>query len=382
MKIVVAPNAFKGSMTARDAAAAMADGIRRVLPDAQIEEVPVADGGDGLVDVALDALQGERCRLLATGPRFDLVEAEFCHVPEQSFAALEMALASGLALLPEDMRDPLQTTTLGTGELILAALDLGVRKIGIGIGGSATCDGGIGAATTLGVRFLDAAGRPVSPVGGALQDIAHIDMSGLDPRINDVVIEAVCDVNNPLVGEQGAARVYGPQKGAGPQQVEQLESGLINLARVIKNALGLDVCDLPGGGAAGGLGAGLYAFLGAVLRPGMDVVLDLVDLDTKLEGADLVLTGEGQIDFQTAFGKAPAGVALRAKKQKIPCVVVAGSVGEKLGELHEQGVDAVFSLCAGPMSLQEAMQQAEHSISRATEQVLRCFLAGRRSIIS
>ena len=379
MKIVVAPNAFKGSMTAGRAAAAMAEGILRVLADVQIYLVPVADGGDGLVDVALDALQGERCKLLVTGPRFDLVEAEFCHVPEQSFAAIEMALASGLALLPEDMRDPTQTTTLGTGELILAALDLGVKKIGVGIGGSATCDGGIGMATALGVRFLDAAGRPVSPVGGALQDIAHIDISGLDSRIGDTHIEAVCDVENSLLGEQGAARVYGPQKGADPGQVEQLESGLKNLARVIKADFDLVVYGLPGGGAAGGLGAGLHVFLGAVLRPGVDVVLDLVGLDEKLKGADLVLTGEGQVDFQTAFGKAPAGVAMRAKKQQIPCIVVAGSVGENLGDLHKQGVDAVFSLCSGPMSLQEAMQQAEFSITRVTEQVFRCFLAGQRS---
>ncbi len=379
MKIVVAPNAFKGSMSAACAAVAMAEGIRRVLPDVHIDQVPVADGGDGLVEVALNALRGERCRLLVTGPRFDLVEAWFCHVPEQSFAAIEMALASGLALLPDNLHDPMRTTTLGTGELILAALDLGVNRIGVGIGGSATCDGGIGMATALGVRFLDALGRSVSPVGGALQDIAHIDPSGLDPRITETTVEAVCDVDNPLVGEHGAARVYGPQKGADPEQVEQLESGLNNLARVIKADLGLDVCNLPGAGAGGGLGAGLYAFLGAALRPGVDVVLDLVGLDEKLEGADLVLTGEGQIDFQTAFGKAPAGVAQRAKKQKIPCIVVAGSVGEDLGELHKQGVDAVFSLCSGPMSLQEAMEQAESAIVRSTEQVLRCFLAGQRS---
>lgn len=383
MKIVVAPNAFKGSMTARHAAESMAAGIRMAWPDVQIELVPVADGGDGLVAVALDALQGKRYRLLVTGPRFELVESEFCHVPELSFAAIEMALASGLALLPEDMRDPVLTTTLGTGELILAALDLGVRKIGVGIGGSATCDGGIGMATALGALFLDAAGHPVSPVGGALQDIVHIDLSGLDPRIGDTVIEAVCDVENPLLGEQGAARVYGPQKGAGREQVEQLEIGLTHLARVIQADLGLDVRNLPGAGAAGGLGAGLHAFLGAALRPGVDVVLDLVGLDEKLEGAALVLTGEGQIDFQTVFGKAPAGVAQRAKKQKIPCIVVAGSVGADLGTLHQQGVDAVFSLCPGPMSLKEAMAQAETSISRTTEQVIRCFLAGqRRSIIS
>ena len=224
---------------------------------------------------------------------------------------------------------------------------------------------------------MDRAGLPVRQVGRALADIAHIDISGVDPRIGDTSIEAVCDVENPLLGKEGAAQVYGPQKGATQEQVEQLESGLTNLARVIETDLGKDVRDLVGGGAAGGLGAGLYAFLGAELRRGVDVILDLVALDEKLEGSDLVLTGEGRIDFQTVFGKAPAGVARHAKKKGIPCIAIAGSVGENLGELHERGIDAVFSLCSGPMSLQEAMAQAEVSIARSTEQVLRCFLAGR-----
>ena len=377
MKVVVAPNAFKGSLTASEAAVAMAAGIRRVVPDADIELVPVADGGDGLVEVALDALQGERRKLLVTGPRFDLVEAQFCHVPEKCFAAIEMALASGLALLPEHLQDPSQTTTFGTGELIQAALDLGVVKIGVGIGGSATNDGGVGMAAALGVRFLDDTGKVVRPLGEALGNIVHIDMSGLDPRLADVTIEAVCDVDNTLVGEQGAARVYGPQKGATQEQVKQLEAGLINLAQVIKADLGKDVGDLPGGGAAGGLGAGLYAFLGASLRPGVDVVLDMVNLEEKLENAALVITGEGQIDFQTVFGKAPAGVGMRAKAKNIPCIALAGSVGMNLGDLHEKGIDAVFSLCSGPMSLQEAMDDAESCITRSTEQILRCFLAGR-----
>lgn len=285
MKVVVAPNAFKGSLTASKVAVAMAAGIRSLVPDADIELVPVADGGDGLVEIALDTLQGERRKLLVTGPRFDLVEAQFCYVPEKGFVAIETALASGLALLPEHLQDPTQTTTFGTGELIQAALDLGVVKIGVGIGGSATSDGGVGMAAALGVRFLDDTGKVVRPLGEALGDIVHIDMSGLDPRLADVTIEAVCDVDNPLVGEQGAARVYGPQKGATQEQVKQLEAGLINLAQVIKTDLGKDVGDLPGGGAAGGLGAGLYAFLGATLRPGVDVVLDMVNLEEKLKNA-------------------------------------------------------------------------------------------------
>jgi glycerate kinase len=265
---------------------------------------------------------------------------------------------------------------LGTGELILAALDLGVKKIGVGIGGSATNDGGVGMATALGVRFLDRQGDVVRPLGRNLVDIAHIDMSGLDSRLSQVTIEAVCDVDNPLVGEAGAAAVYGPQKGATLKQVRLLEAGLVNLARVIKADLGKDVTGLPGGGAAGGLGAGLYAFLGAALRPGVEVVLDMVNLDEKLENADLVFTGEGQIDFQTVFGKAPAGVGRRAQRKNIPCIALAGSVGENLGDLHEQGISAVFSLCAGPMSLQDAMDDAGGFITRSTQQILRCFLAG------
>lgn len=382
MKIVVAPNQYKGSLSAGKAAKAMAAGIRRVLTGTDIEQVPVADGGDGLVDIALEVLQGESRKLLVTGPRFDLVEAEFCHVPQKAFAAIEMARASGLALMPDENHNPLETTTLGTGELIRAALELGVESIAVGIGGSATNDGGIGMATALGVRFLDSSGQPVRPVGGALETVARIDMSGLDERIGNIHIEAVCDVANPLLGEQGATRVYGPQKGADPVMVEQLESGMTHLARVIRADLGLDIAEVPGGGAAGGLGAGLHAFLGAELRRGVDVVLDMVGLDEKLEGADLVLTGEGQIDFQTVFGKAPVGVAQRAKKQKIPCIVLAGSVGEDLGDLRNQGVDAVFSLCSRPISLKEAMEQAETDIIRTTEQVVRCFLAGQQSVRS
>ncbi len=378
MKIVVAPNAFKGSLSAREAAVAMADGIRRVVSNADIVLVPVADGGDGLVEVALESLQGDRCRVLATGPRFDLVEAQFCHVPELGFAAIEMAQASGLTLLPEHLRDPLLTTTFGTGELIQAAIDLGVYKVGIGIGGSATNDGGIGMAAALGVQFLDNNGRSVRPVGGSLQNIAHIDISGLDPRIKEISIEGICDVDNPLLGTKGAARTYGPQKGATREQVEQLEAGLANLARVIQTDLAIDVTTLPGGGAAGGLGAGLYAFLGATLRPGVDVVMDLVGLEEKLEGADLALTGEGQIDSQTCFGKAPVGVARRAKNMSVPCIALAGSVDEELADVQAQGIDAVFSLCTGPMTLDAALSQADVLVARVTEQVVRCFLSGRK----
>ena len=377
-KIVLAPNAFKGCLTGGEAAAAMADGVARVIPDCEAVQVPVADGGDGLVDVATDALGGEIRTVTVTGPLGQSREAAFCYVPQMRFAAVEMALASGLALLEPDRRNPDRTTTVGTGQLIAAALDLDVQRIGVGIGGSATNDGGIGMASALGVRFLDARGVPVEPIGGALARIRHIDMSGLDPRVAGVQIEAVCDVDNPLCGPTGAAHVFGPQKGASPEQVKALDAGLANLADVIAADLGLEVRDLPGAGAAGGLGAGLKAFLGAELRRGVDMVLDLVGLETKLAGADLVITGEGQIDFQTVFGKAPAGVGAMAKARGIPCVAIAGSVGDDLGDLYDTGIDAVFALANGPLTLDQSMANAGPLLARATEQAVRLFAAARR----
>lgn len=374
MKIVAAPNAFKGSLTATDAAQAMEAGIRKVLPDAEVLQVPVADGGDGLVDVAIEALGGEKRSLEVKGPRNSPLVADFCYVESKNLVTVEMALASGLALLPEDLQDPTLTTTYGTGELIKAGLELGVKEIHVGIGGSATTDGGIGMAQALGVRFLDQDGKELPGIGASLAAIDKIDLSGLDPRIQKTTIKAVCDVDNPLYGPQGAAVVYGPQKGATPEQVEELDNGLKNLAVVIRKDLGKDVASLPGGGAAGGLGAGLFAFLNAELCKGIDLIFDLVSLPEKLTGADLVLTGEGQIDFQTVFGKAPGGVGAAAKAQGIPCIAIAGSVGRDLGELHDIGITAVFSLCPGPMTLEESMRLSRENIARVTEQAIRAFL--------
>lgn len=377
MKVVVAPNAFKGSMTATDAAEAMARGVLNACPQAEVIKVPVADGGDGLAEVLLDALDGEARTITVKGPRGSPVQAAFCFAPALNLAAIEMASASGLALLAAAQQNPLLTTTYGTGELISAALDLNVDHIVVGIGGSATNDGGIGMAAALGARFLDAEGDDVEPVGGSLQNIRRIDVSGLDERIARVRFEAICDVDNPLLGPDGAAHVYGPQKGAGPEQVKQLDAGLANLAAIIEADLGRDVRELPGAGAAGGLGAGLHAFVNAELRRGVDLVLELVGLEEQLTAAELVLTGEGQIDFQTAFGKAPAGVALRAKAHGIPCIVMAGGIGERISDLHQVGIDAVFSLCPGPVTLEQAMAQGPDYLCAATEQVMRGFLAGR-----
>lgn len=373
MKIVLAPNAFKGSLTATQAASAMEHGVRTAFPDAEVRKVPVADGGDGLAEVLIDALGGEARAATVRGPLGQPVRATLCHVPARGLAVVEMAAASGLALLAPHERNPALTTTYGTGELIRAALDLGARRVVVGIGGSATNDGGIGMAAALGMRFLDGAGNDVAPIGGALGQIRRIDPSGLDPRVAAVRCEAICDVDNPLLGPRGAARVYGPQKGASSAQVEALEAGLAQLADVIATDLGLDVRDLPGAGAAGGLGAGLHAFLGAELRRGVDLVLDLVGLDEQLAGVDLVITGEGQIDHQTAFGKAPAGVAQRAKARGIPCLAIAGAIGERIGDLHPLGIDAIFSLCPGPISSKQAMEEAAALLRAATEQVVRCF---------
>lgn len=377
VKIVTAPNAFKGSLTATEAAIAMEAGIRRILPEAEVIRVPVADGGDGLVEVAVEALNGEMRSLEVTGPRTSPVEANFCYVQSMDLVTVEMALASGLALLSEDLQDPTLTSTFGTGELIKAGLDLGVRRIYVGIGGSATNDGGIGMAQALGVRFLDKFGIELPGIGASLASITKIDLSNLDPRIRETTIEAVCDVENPLYGPEGAAFVYGPQKGASPEQVKELDNGLENLAELIQKDLGMEVAAMPGAGAAGGLGAGLHAFLGAKLCKGIDLIFDLVGLPEKLSGADLALTGEGQIDFQTVFGKAPGGVGSAAKAQGIPCFAIAGSIGKELGSLHESGINAVFSLCPGPMTLEESMKLSRENVTRVTEQAIRAFLAGR-----
>jgi len=378
VKIVLAPNAFKGSLTAAQAADAMAAGVLQACPQAERVLVPVADGGDGLVDILTEALTGTTRSALVTGPRGGRVAARFCHLPQRKTAVIEMAAASGLALLPERRRDPTQTSTVGTGELIESALALNVERIIVGIGGSATNDGGVGMATALGIRFLDARGRPVEPTGGMLGEIRHIDMDNRHTLVAKVAIEAICDVDNPLLGETGASRVYAPQKGATPDQVETLEAGLANLAAVIEQDLGLDVTTLPGGGAAGGMGAGLHAFLGAELRAGVEVVLELVGLPEALEGADLVITAEGQLDAQTAYGKAPAGVAVLARAQGIPCLALAGSIQPPLASLHEAGLSAAFSSCPGPLPLEHAMARAADLLAHATEQALRAFLAGRR----
>jgi glycerate kinase len=373
VKIVIAPNAFKGSLSAAQAAEAMCTGIQRGLPTAQVEAFPVADGGDGLLDTLQARLAGQRHTQRVRGPLGQVIDASFLYSASRHLAVIEMATAAGLALLNQQQLNALQASSEGVGQLIKAALDLGARHIVLGIGGSATTDGATGLASVLGMRFLDANDRPVTGGGGSLQGIRRIDNSGVDERLSSVTLEIACDVDNPLLGETGAARVYAPQKGATPAEVEQLEHGLANLAAVIKRDIGMDVCDLPGGGAAGGLGAGLKAFFNAELKPGAQLVLALLDVEKAIEHADLVFTGEGRLDDQTRFGKAPGAVAALAKKHRVPCIAIAGMLDDSAYKLHDAGFTAVFSLCPGPVTLEQAIRHAEKYMTSSTEQIIRCL---------
>lgn len=379
MRIVAAPNAFKGSISAVEAARAIKKGAHAVHPEFIVDCVPVSDGGDGLLEVMTEALSGKIIHQSVSGPLLQKESSRFCYVEKDRVAIIEMAQASGLALLHKEQLDPTKTTTYGTGQLILAALDIGAKRIVVGLGGSATCDGGIGAGAALGFRFLDKYGAEVAPVGGSLLKIHSIDTSLVDRRIALKIFEAVCDVTNPLTGLNGASYVYSPQKGASTRQVKILDEGLENLAAVIKRDLGIDIGSISGAGAAGGLAGGLHAFCGAALKKGTDLVLDIVGLRDTIRGADLVITAEGQIDYQTQYDKAPAGVARMAKNEGIPCIAICGSVGEKIDELYNIGFQSIFSICKGPQSLESAISDGSSLLQECAEQVVRTFLAGKNS---
>ena len=379
MKIVVAPGTFKESLSARDAATAIAAGVRDAKPDADVVCVPMADGGEGTVEALVSATGGRYVECEVTGPLGDRVPARFGMLGDGGTAGIEMASASGLSLVAPGKRNPLVATTFGTGELIRAALDRGVRKILIGIGGSATVDGGEGVARALGARLLDDKGRELPPGGGALVNLDRIDTSGMDARVKSrrVEVEVACDVDNPLTGPTGAAQVYGPQKGASAQDVHVLDAGLVRWAEVIRRDLGVDVRGIPGGGAAGGLGVGLVAFMGGRLISGVQMVLKAVDLAGKMQGASLVITGEGRVDRQSAYGKTPVGVGEIAAKLGVPAVVIAGSVGEGAEEVLSRGIDAYFTILSGPVTLEQAIRETPESLRRCAGQVMRLFLAGR-----
>lgn len=358
MKIVIAPDSFKDSLSAQGVAQAIAAGLRDVWPDAQMLECPMADGGEGTIEAVLAACDGQWMKNRVTGPLGQPVEAQWGWLADTRTAIIEMAMASGLQLLTLEERDATVTTTYGTGELIAAALDAGARRIILAIGGSATNDAGTGMLSALGARFLDGNDEPLPPGGLALSKVARIEIEHMDPRLKDVQFEVAADVNNPLCGAQGASHIFGPQKGASPEQVLALDAALGHFAKRSAVVLGKDDSEHPGSGAAGGMGFAAKAYLNASFRAGVEVVADLTGLADALEGADLVITGEGRFDAQTLRGKTPFGVAKIAARANVPVIVLAGTLGDGYADLYEHGISAAFALTSGPMTLDQACRNA------------------------
>ena len=377
MKLIFAPDSFKGSLSALESCDILERVAARHFPGAETISVPVADGGEGTVDALLRAMGGERRQMQVSGPIFEPVTATWGMLSDGATAVMEMAQASGLPYVPQDKRDPRNATTLGTGEMLAEAIRQGARKILIGIGGSATNDGGIGLLTALGAVFTDAAGKRVSPVGGALATVAHADFSGLMPELRQTQITVICDVTNPLLGENGATFIYGPQKGATEAIRDELEAGMAHYAKVVQDALGRDIASFPGAGAAGGLGAARGGVLGATLKSGIDAVLDAVDFDKKLDGVSLAVTGEGRIDEQSVrFGKVPVGVAKRCAARGIPTVAIVGGIGEGAEGLYELCESTIQTTVSGPMSLEKAMQDAPALYEQAADRLMRAIRIG------
>ncbi len=376
MKIVIAPQAFKGSILALDAATAASEGIKRVFPLAEIVSVPVADGGDGTLETLIEGSGGNIHKIEVLGPLGDRRPSEWGAMGDGVTAVIEMARTSGLALLAEEERNPLITTTYGLGEAMRQAMDAGYQRFIIGIGGSATNDAGAGMAQALGVRLLDSSGNDLEFGGASLAQLSRIDMSGLHSKVGECEFLVACDVNNPLTGPTGASAIYGPQKGATQEMIVELDAALSHFAEVVKRDIGAEIGDVPGSGAAGGLGGGLIGFVGGQLRAGVDIVLDTVGLDDYLTGCDLVIIGEGSMDHSTIYNKAPVGVAGRAKKLGIPVVGISGSLGAGFQDVHEYGIDALTAITAGPMTLGEASDRAAELIANTTEQVMRLLKVG------
>lgn len=374
MNIVIAPDSFKECLTATQVAAAISEGIKLIVPDARIVCIPMADGGEGTVEVLVTATNG---KIIPT-PSVDALKR-----PIQSFygilgdgktAVIEMASASGLELLTPNERNPLITSTFGTGLLLKAAIDAGFTKIIIGIGGSATNDGGAGMAQALGFKFPDKNGKPIGEGGGSLGELHSIDRSKVHPLLQNVKITVACDVRNQLLGPSGATRVYGPQKGATPEMLEILEANLCHYSQILQHEFGVNFADIPGAGAAGGLGAGLMAFCGAEFVSGFELINALTNLEEHIRQASLVFTAEGKIDFQTAFGKTGSGVAQLAKKYQVPVIALAAIVTDDLTELHNQGVTSVFAIGNGPMSLEESKTRAAELLAATSERIMRMVM--------
>lgn len=377
MRIVVAPDSFKGSMSSMDVANAMEQGILATFPEAQVIKVPIADGGEGTTDSLVKATGGRFMKTKVIGPLGAPVEACWGILGDGKTAVIEMAAASGLMLVAKEERNPLLTSTYGTGQLMKTVLDEGMRKLIIGIGGSATNDGGTGMAKALGAEFLDSMGNELPGGGAALRDLATIDVSRLDPRLAEMTILVASDIDNPLCGPHGASAVYGPQKGATPAMVDELDQALKHYACIAKTINGKDVLESPGAGAAGGLGAGLMLFTPAQLRPGVQIVLEVTDFEEKIKHADFVITGEGRTDFQTAYGKAPIGVAEVANKYNVPTLCLSGGLGPGCEEVYKKGIAGLMSIVSQPMDLEECMDSAAELVQSATSRLCRILNVGR-----
>ena len=376
MKIVIAPDSFKESLTALEVAEAIEAGLKKVLPDAEYVKVPMADGGEGTVQSLVDATEGRLISAEVCAPLGNKVKAEFGLSGDGRTAIIEMAAASGLHLVPPEARNPLRTTSYGTGELILAALAEGVEKIIVGIGGSATNDGGAGMLQALGALLLDAHHQPIGAGGGCLQDLAAIDLSGLDKRLAGVEIVVACDVDNPMCGEKGASAVFGPQKGATPEMVQALDSGLQHFADIAARDLGLDIQSPAGAGAAGGMGGGVLLLPDARLQAGVQIVMEAVKLAEKVQDADLVITGEGRMDAQSVHGKTPIGVAHTAKAFGKPVIAIVGCLREDYEVVYAQGIDAVFPIIRQLGSLEEILQHGRDNLVSAAQNVARIYQMG------
>jgi glycerate kinase len=372
-KVVIAPQGFKESLTGMEIAESMSEGVIRVWPEAEIVMIPVADGGDGTLQALVDSSNGEVRTASVEDAIGRTIEADWGALGNGTTAVIEVANAVGLARLAQDERDVRNASTYGVGQLFTVALDAGFTDFIIGVGGSATNDGGAGMMQAMGGKLTDASGADLPRGGVALSDLAHIDVSELDPRMADVNVVVACDVNNPLCGPQGASAIFGPQKGATTEDIQDLDAALDNFAQVIATDLRTDVAEIPGAGASGGLGAGLMGFFDARLRLGADIVLEAVELEKHLVDADLVIVGEGQFDRSTVFNKSPVAVAQRAKRNGTPVIGIAGSLGAGYQEVHEHGIDAVFSLVNRPMSLKAAMEDTRRLVAIATEEACRAI---------
>lgn len=373
MKVVIAIDSLKGSLSSMEAGTAIKDGILAAKPDAEVIVKPLADGGEGTTDALIEGMNGERIDLTVTGPMHTPVDAYYGYLKDTNTAVMEMASAAGITLVPDSEKNPLLATSYGVGEMINDAIQRGCRNFIIGIGGSVTNDGGIGMLKALGVRFLDENGEDAGEGGQALAKVARIDVSGMNPLLKECHIQVACDVNNPLCGENGSTYVYGPQKGVTKDMKKTLDEAMAHFARVTSETLENDYMNTPGAGAAGGLGYAFLAYTGAALTPGIELILDAVGLEEELSGADVVVTGEGRLDFQTAMGKAPVGVARLAKKYNAKVIAFAGSVTKEATACNKEGIDAFFPILRSVCTLAEAMDPvaARNNMTATVEQVFR-----------